>query len=55
LWQIDPSGQFSDRFSFKGYESGHMMYLRAADLKSANDDLKAFIKESAVGSKSAKY
>jgi hypothetical protein len=31
------------------------MYLRAADLKLANDDLKAFIKESAVGSKSAKY
>jgi hypothetical protein len=31
------------------------MYLRAADLKSANEDLREFINESAVGSQSAKY
>ena len=27
-WQMDPSGKLKDRFSFKGYRSGHMMYLR---------------------------
>jgi hypothetical protein len=26
-----------------GYRSGHMMYLRAEDLASANDDIRAFI------------
>lgn len=40
---IDPSGKMKDRFSFKGYRSGHMMYLRAEDLISANDDLREFI------------
>lgn len=46
MWHIDPSGKMKDRFSFKGYESGHMMYLRSEDLKKANDDLRAFILES---------
>lgn len=55
MWQIDPSGKFKDRFTFKGYRSGHMMYLRSEDLKKANDDLRAFIKESASKGKSAKY
>lgn len=46
MWQIDPSGKMKDRFSFKGYRSGHMMYLRAEDLKNANDDIREFIKNS---------
>lgn len=41
--QLDPSGKMQNRLSFKGYRSGHMMYLRAEDLKKANDDLRAFI------------
>lgn len=43
MWQMDPSGVLKDRFSFKGYHSGHMMYLRKEDLKTSNDDLRAFI------------
>nr|BCX00052.1 MAG: carboxypeptidase [Bacteroidota bacterium] len=45
MWQIDPSGKLRDRFAFKGYPSGHMMYLRDEDLKRANDDLRAFIRQ----------
>jgi carboxypeptidase C (cathepsin A) len=55
MWQIDPSGKLKDRMRFKGYRSGHMMYLRKADLKTANDDLRLFIKESLPKGKSAKY
>ncbi|MCB9080778.1 MAG: carboxypeptidase [Lewinellaceae bacterium] len=55
MWQIDPSGKMQDRFSFKGYRSGHMMYLRLEDLQAANDDLRVFIKESLAGGKAAKY
>lgn len=43
MWQIDPSGKMKDRFEFHGYRSGHMMYLRKEDLKSANEHLRAFI------------
>jgi carboxypeptidase C (cathepsin A) len=43
MWQLDPSGKMQDRLSFKGYRSGHMMYLRAEDLKNANDDIRTFI------------
>ena len=39
LSQIDPSGKMKDRLTFKGYRSGHMMYLRNQDLIKANDDL----------------
>ncbi|MEP1150135.1 MAG: carboxypeptidase [Balneola sp.] len=46
MWNIDPSGKMKDRFSFKGYRSGHMMYLRAEDLKNANNDIRDFIKNS---------
>ncbi|MGK0253629.1 MAG: carboxypeptidase C (cathepsin A) [Mariniflexile sp.] len=53
--QIDPSGKMKDRFTFKGYRSGHMMYLRAEDLISANDDLREFISSSLSKGKSAKY
>lgn len=55
MWQIDPSGKMKDRFSFKGYRSGHMMYLRSEDLKNANDDLRDFITNSLSNGKAAKY
>jgi len=55
MWQIDPSGKMKDRMSFKGYRSGHMMYLRREDLKLANDDLRQFINNSLPKGKSAKY
>ena len=55
MWQIDPSGKMKDRFTFKGYRSGHMMYLRSEDLKSSNDDLRDFIKNYLTNGKSAKY
>ena len=44
MWQIDPSGKMKDRFSFKTYRSGHMMYLRNEDLVKSNDDIREFIK-----------
>ncbi len=55
MWQVDPSGRMKDRFSFKGYRSGHMMYLRREDLKTANDDIRDFIKRTMTNGKSAKY
>lgn len=55
MWQLDQSGKLQDRMSFKGYRSGHMMYLRKEDLKSANEDLRAFIKATLPGGKAAKY
>ncbi len=55
MWQLDQSGSLQDRMFFKGYRSGHMMYLRKEDLKSANDDLREFIEKSSPKGKSAKY
>ena len=55
LWHLDPSGRMRDRLSFKGYESGHMMYLRRPDLEAANEDLREFIANSLPGTKSARY
>jgi carboxypeptidase C (cathepsin A) len=55
MWQVDPSGRMKDRFTFKGYRSGHMMYLRREDLKTANDDIRDFIKRTMANGKSAKY
>jgi carboxypeptidase C (cathepsin A) len=55
MWQVDPSGKMKDRFSFKGYRSGHMMYLRNEDLIKANDDLRSFIQASLSNGKAAKY
>jgi carboxypeptidase C (cathepsin A) len=46
MWQLDPSGAMKDRLSFKGYRSGHMMYLRYEDLRLSNEDLREFIKAS---------
>ena len=48
------SGKMKDRLSFKGYESGHMMYLRREDLKNSNDDIREFIRNT-IPSKPAKY
>jgi carboxypeptidase C (cathepsin A) len=45
MWQIDPSGKLKDRLSFHGYRSGHMMYLRHEDLKTASEHLREFIKK----------
>ena len=49
MWQLDPSGKMKDRLSFKGYRSGHMMYLRAEDLQKANDDIRVFIENTLPG------
>lgn len=54
--QVDPSGKMKDRFFFKGYRSGHMMYLRKEDLEKANNDLREFIKKTIpTKDQSAKY
>ncbi len=45
MWQLDPSGKMKDRLSWKGYRSGHMMYLRKPDLQVSNDDLRDFIQK----------
>ena len=49
------SGRMKDRFYFKAYESGHMMYLRTEDLAKSNDDIREFIFNSLTGGKPAKY
>ena len=54
MWNIDPSGKMKDRLSFKGYRSGHMMYLRKEDLKNSNEDIRSFIIKTTPKS-SAKY
>ncbi|GAA0872193.1 carboxypeptidase [Gangjinia marincola] len=55
MWQIDPSGKLKDRFAFKGYRSGHMMYLRKEDLQKANEDLRQFIVKTSTNVGPAKY
>jgi carboxypeptidase C (cathepsin A) len=55
MWQVDPSGRMRDRFEFKGYRSGHMMYLRKEDLEKANSDIRLFIEKTMAKGKSAKY
>ncbi len=55
MGKIDPSGKLKDRMFFKGYRSGHMMYLRKEDLEKANDDLRAFILKSSKNIGAAKY
>jgi carboxypeptidase C (cathepsin A) len=46
LWQLDPSGRLKDRLKWEGYQSGHMMYLRKADVSVAAENLRKFIQES---------
>lgn len=55
MWKTDPSGKMKDRFFFKGYKSGHMMYLRNDDLQKANNDLRTFISSSLSKDSAAKY
>ncbi|MFD1769168.1 S10 family peptidase [Sphingobacterium suaedae] len=46
MWQMDPSGKLAPRMRFKGYKSGHMMYLRKDDLIQATADIREFIQQS---------
>ncbi|ARS36134.1 S10 family peptidase [Pontibacter actiniarum] len=46
MWHLDPSGRLKDRLSWKGYRSGHMMYLRKEDLVMGNEDIREFIRAS---------
>ncbi len=55
MWHIDPSGRMNNRMTWKGYRSGHMMYLRKQDLVTATEDLRAFIKDALPIGKPAKY
>ncbi|MBX2845405.1 MAG: carboxypeptidase [Saprospiraceae bacterium] len=55
MWQIDPSGKMKDRMYFRGYRSGHMMYLRKEDLEKANDDIREFIQNADSKNQPAKY
>ncbi len=43
MWAMDPNGRLQDRMTFHGYRSGHMMYLRAEDLVTSNEDIRKFI------------
>ncbi|WP_349318119.1 S10 family serine carboxypeptidase-like protein [Chitinophaga sp. MM2321] len=56
MWQMDPGGKLKDRLSWKGYRSGHMMYLRKDDLATGNEDIRTFIRNSLPkAGKAAKY
>jgi hypothetical protein len=44
LWQMDPS-KLKDRMSWKGYRWPYDVFKKQ-DLETANDDIRAFIKES---------
>lgn len=44
MWQMDPSGRFQDRMTWKGYRSGHMMYLRQEDLAKSTHDVREFVR-----------
>ncbi|MFV1986224.1 MAG: carboxypeptidase, partial [Gemmatimonadota bacterium] len=46
LWNMDPGGRLGDRIRWEGYRSGHMMYLRAEDLETSNEDIREFIRAS---------
>lgn len=43
LWQMDPSGKLKDHISWKGFRSGHMIYMRKDDQATANQELRDFI------------
>ena len=43
MWNLDPAGRLQDRMWWKGYRSGHMMYLRAEDIVTSNQDIRDFI------------
>ena len=43
MWNLDPRGLLQDRMRYAAYRSGHMMYLRAEDLVTSNQDIRDFI------------
>ena len=43
MWQLDPSGQLREKFRFRTYRCGHMMYLRDEDRVTSNQDIRDFI------------
>ena len=43
MWNLDERGVLQDRMWWKGYRSGHMMYLREDDLATSNQDIRDFI------------
>jgi len=45
MWQMDPGGKLKNRMDWKGFESGHMMYLRREDLATSNEQLRDFFKK----------
>ncbi len=49
MWQMNASGKLTNRMHFRGYRSGHMMYLRTEDLRDSNEHLREFIKNSIPG------
>ncbi|WP_299313632.1 carboxypeptidase [uncultured Aquimarina sp.] len=56
MWQLNANSKLTDRLSFNGYRSGHMMYLRNEDLIQANEDIRSFIiKSSSNITKGSKY
>jgi carboxypeptidase C (cathepsin A) len=55
MWNMDRSGKMMDRMRFEGYRSGHMMYLRQEDLKTSNEHIREFIRESMTNGEPAKY
>ena len=46
MWNLGTRKTLRNRLRFEGYRSGHMMYLRSADLVTSNDDIRAFIEQS---------
>lgn len=56
LWQMDPGGKLKDRISWRGFRTGHMVYMRKDDRVTANEDLREFIRQSIPKSgEGAKY
>lgn len=46
MWQMDKNGKLKDRMEWKGFRSGHMMYIRKDDLRDGNEAIRSFIKKS---------
>lgn len=46
LWQMDPGGKLKNRIIWKGFKSGHMVYMRKDDRAIANEQLREFILQS---------
>jgi carboxypeptidase C (cathepsin A) len=46
MWNLGSRRTMRDRLRFEGYRSGHMMYLRDEDLKTANEHLRDFFSTS---------